>query len=300
MTKKRGSYSKGVLKRQEILSQALKLIAENGFESTKLRELAESVNLSEAGLLHYFGTKDDLYVEILRENDKNELYELFRLNIEHGGSGPFASEKTCRKAESGDSKSGDGAADESDRPAGSGSQEFESEKHAEREPSREGKAGEFSLKLSGNAINMIDERADLLPAQPREHVGILSRLVQIMAHKAQVPGLVELYSYMSVRAADKNNPAHAYFMERRSISSEISVPMLRRLQKRGIVSAKLAPSDLDRIFNAVTDGLLVQRLIDPDLDIERLLLELCTIIDWTRDPNGNPDIETIKKQNLMP
>lgn len=271
MTKKRGSYSKGLLKRQEILSQALKLIAENGFEATKLRELAESVNLSEAGLLHYFGTKDDLYVEILRENDKNELYELFRLNISNNVAVPFYGESTC---------DGEAAAAEaSDAPESAD-------------------AGEDGDAPTAKEEQILDERQKILPTQPREHVDILSRLVRIMAHKAQVPGLVELYSYMSVRAADKSNPAHAFFLERRKISSAISVPMLKRLQESGIVSSKLDPNDLNRIFNAVTDGLLVQRLIDPELDIERLLLELCSIIDWQRDPNGNPDIESIKKQEL--
>lgn len=283
MTKKRGSYSKGVLKRQEILSQALKLIAENGFESTKLRELAESVNLSEADLLHYFGTKDDLYVEILRENDKNELYELFRLNTENSAIRPSDAQTECKKAE---------AEADQDNLQDSGTDSV-SAATASSEHKHSGSESSMS-ELAESTGKLLDARLRLMPSQSREHVDVLSRLVRIMAHKAQVPGLVELYSYMSVRAADKANPAHAYFMERRNISSAISVPMLKRLQKRDIVSSKLEPSDLNRIFNAVTDGLLVQRLIDPDLDIERLLLELCTIIDWKRDPDSNPDIESIK------
>ena len=65
----RGAYAKGIAKRDEILTTALDVIAARGFHGTTVRELADAVGLSQAGLLHYFGTKEELFVEILRRRD---------------------------------------------------------------------------------------------------------------------------------------------------------------------------------------------------------------------------------------
>ncbi|MEZ5226791.1 MAG: TetR/AcrR family transcriptional regulator [Acidimicrobiales bacterium] len=59
-------YAKGEAKRQEILEVALSLIAEQGFRGSTLREIAQAVGLSNAGVLHYFASKEDLFAEVLR------------------------------------------------------------------------------------------------------------------------------------------------------------------------------------------------------------------------------------------
>ena len=66
----RGAYAKGVAKREEILDAALGVIARNGYQRTSVRDIAEAVGLSQAGLLHYFSSKDALFVEILRRRDE--------------------------------------------------------------------------------------------------------------------------------------------------------------------------------------------------------------------------------------
>ena len=65
----RGSYAKGVAKREEILSTALVVIAREGYRNTSVRDLAEAVGLSQAGLLHYFSSKEELFTEVLRKRD---------------------------------------------------------------------------------------------------------------------------------------------------------------------------------------------------------------------------------------
>jgi AcrR family transcriptional regulator len=67
---KRGSYAKGVAKREEILSRALDVIAQEGFRGASVREIADAVGLSQAGLLHYFSSKEELFTEILRKRDE--------------------------------------------------------------------------------------------------------------------------------------------------------------------------------------------------------------------------------------
>ncbi|MEJ3405316.1 helix-turn-helix domain-containing protein [Rathayibacter sp. YIM 133350] len=66
----RGQYAKGVAKREEILTTALEVIARNGYRKTSVRELADAVGLSQAGLLHYFSSKEELFQEILRKRDE--------------------------------------------------------------------------------------------------------------------------------------------------------------------------------------------------------------------------------------
>jgi AcrR family transcriptional regulator len=70
---RRGSYAKGVAKREEILTTALDVIARNGYRRTSVRELAEAVGLSQAGLLHYFSSKEELFQEVLRKRDEVDI-----------------------------------------------------------------------------------------------------------------------------------------------------------------------------------------------------------------------------------
>jgi AcrR family transcriptional regulator len=68
----RGAYAKGVAKREEILTTALEVIAKNGYHKTSIRDLAAAVGLSQTGLLHYFGTKEELFVAILQKRDATD------------------------------------------------------------------------------------------------------------------------------------------------------------------------------------------------------------------------------------
>ncbi|WP_158864012.1 TetR/AcrR family transcriptional regulator [Leifsonia sp. AG29] len=67
---KKGSYAKGIAKREEILTRALEVFAEKGYRKASLREIAESVGLSQAGLLHHFSSKEELFAEVLRKRDE--------------------------------------------------------------------------------------------------------------------------------------------------------------------------------------------------------------------------------------
>ena len=55
----RGSYAKGVAKREEILERTLDVIATEGYDGASVKRIAEAVGLSQAGLLHYFDSKED-------------------------------------------------------------------------------------------------------------------------------------------------------------------------------------------------------------------------------------------------
>jgi AcrR family transcriptional regulator len=76
----RGLYAKGVAKRDEILRAALDLYSRDGYDKTSVREVARAAGLSQAGLLHYFTSKEELFVEVLRRRDvrDQERYDVGR------------------------------------------------------------------------------------------------------------------------------------------------------------------------------------------------------------------------------
>lgn len=87
MTTARGSYSKGRARRQEIIDVALELFARKGYDRTSVREIARLTGLSQAGLLHHFETKEELFIEVLRQRDRRnesqyDIEESRRVSIE--------------------------------------------------------------------------------------------------------------------------------------------------------------------------------------------------------------------------
>ena len=71
----RGSYAKGRVRRQEIIDTALELFARKGYDRTSVREIARLSGLSQAGLLHHFGTKEELFLAVLDQRDRrNERF----------------------------------------------------------------------------------------------------------------------------------------------------------------------------------------------------------------------------------
>lgn len=67
-----GPYEKGRAKRREILDATLELIAANGYGNMSLQQIADAVNITKAGLLHHFGSKENLLTEVLRRRDERD------------------------------------------------------------------------------------------------------------------------------------------------------------------------------------------------------------------------------------
>jgi AcrR family transcriptional regulator len=178
---KRGSYAKGVAKREEILTSALDVIAREGFRGASVREIADAVGLSQAGLLHYFGSKEQLFVEILRKRDEID-------------------------------------------------------------------AGQF-------------EPSELELTSMRE--GYL----RVIRHNSEVPGVVELFSRLAVEASDVAHPAHAYYLERSALIRRLFTESVAAAQAAGRLDDRVDPEVLARLFQAVSDGMQLQWLLDPEVDM---------------------------------
>lgn len=68
----RGSYAKGLARRQEILDRAIEVFARRGSEGTSLRSIATEIGVSHAALTHYFTSREQLLVEVYREAARRE------------------------------------------------------------------------------------------------------------------------------------------------------------------------------------------------------------------------------------
>jgi AcrR family transcriptional regulator len=68
----RGPYAKTEERRTQILDTALDVFARRGYRGGSLREIAERVGLSDAGVLHHFGSKQQLLIAVLEHRDAIE------------------------------------------------------------------------------------------------------------------------------------------------------------------------------------------------------------------------------------
>jgi len=181
----RGSYAKGVAKREEILERALAVIAREGYRGASVKEIADAVGLSQAGLLHYFDSKEELFTEILRKRDEVDMVHY----------------------------------------------------------------------------------APLSPEEKEERADLRHGYLDVIRHNRDVPGLVQLFSRLSVDAADPQHPAHKYFIERNDTLRAVFAHALAQRQSAGELTARVDPETLARIFQAVADGMQIQWMLDPDVDM---------------------------------
>lgn len=180
---RRGSYAKGVARREEILESALDVIGSKGYQNASLKEIADVVGVTPAALLHYFGSKEELFTEVLRKRDEHDGLDLARLSAEDA-------------------------------------------------------RGAF---------------------------------IDVIRHNTEVPGLVALFSRLSVDAADPAHPAHAYFLER---SDRLRESISGNFGVEGGSPSTLDPDTLARVIQATSDGLQLQWMIDPSVDMASIMSAL--------------------------
>jgi AcrR family transcriptional regulator len=66
----RGSYAKTGARRQEILTAAFEVFSTSGYRSGSLKDVADKVGLTQAGLLHHFPSKEVLLQALLTLRDE--------------------------------------------------------------------------------------------------------------------------------------------------------------------------------------------------------------------------------------
>ena len=190
-------YAKGVAKREEILTTALEVIARTGYRRTSVRELAAAVGLSQAGLLHYFASKEVLFAELLRKRDE------------------------------------------------------------------------------------VDEANTAGPG-----VAAVDRLVDIVRHNAEVPGLVQLSAQFTVEASHPEHPAHDLVSARYERLRALFVEDIASRQRAGALPAHLDPAVAANLLIAAADGLQTQFLLDPSLDMAEHLAALLSLLGSAAPPRA--------------
>jgi len=198
-TTRRGSYAKGIAKREEILTEALRVIAEAGLHGASVKAIAEAVDLSPAGLLHYFGSKEELFTEVLRKRDERDSQQFSGLTYE-----------------------------------------------------------ELLAILSAPG-----------PEIPYDVDTARQLFTELTAANAKVPGLLHLFSQLAVDAADPEHPAHAFFLQRSELFHTLFSAIVEEHQEaKG--ETRVDPQVAARMLHALADGLQLQALLEPDLDMAKI------------------------------
>lgn len=204
-TGRRGSYAKGLAKREEILTRALDVISHEGYAGASVKAIAEAVGLSQAGLLHYFDSKEELFTEVLRKRD-----EVDALSRASGAD----------------------------------------------EPSLGRMRAEF---------------------------------IALVRHNTDVPGLVQLFSRLAADATDPAHPAHEFFLDRSARLREVLGAAVARAQGDGRLRDGIEPATLARMVQALADGMQLQWLVDPTVDMIGPVEALFALLE--PPPPGEPDAD---------
>ncbi|AXG81568.1 TetR/AcrR family transcriptional regulator [Streptomyces paludis] len=96
---------------------------------------------------------------------------------------------------------------------------------------------------------------------------MIDSMVASTRHTTDHPGLAKLYVTLSAAATDPESPAHRYFAERYSgLAAEVT-EYIQEQQRTGEVRADEPAEHLARTLLAVLDGLQIQWMHDPTVDI---------------------------------
>jgi len=71
-------------RRNEILDAAVEVFGSKGFSGGTLGDIADQVGMTHAGILHHFGSKDQLLLEMLAHRDRTDVANLEGAHIPNG------------------------------------------------------------------------------------------------------------------------------------------------------------------------------------------------------------------------
>ena len=64
------------VRRAQILDETMRIIGERGYHGFGIQELAKRCDLTKPGVLHHFGSKDQLLIALLNDRDAKHEKEL--------------------------------------------------------------------------------------------------------------------------------------------------------------------------------------------------------------------------------
>ncbi|MBC7291016.1 MAG: TetR/AcrR family transcriptional regulator [Actinotalea sp.] len=79
-----GSRPATLARRRDILDAAVEVFGKRGYASGSLHEIADRVGMTHAGVLHHFGSKHQLLLDVLAHQDRMDVAELEGQHIPDG------------------------------------------------------------------------------------------------------------------------------------------------------------------------------------------------------------------------
>lgn len=73
MARPRGNYAVTAARREGIIAAALEIFGKSGYNGSSVKQVALAVGMTEAGVLHHFGTKSNLLIEVLKVRDDDAI-----------------------------------------------------------------------------------------------------------------------------------------------------------------------------------------------------------------------------------
>ncbi|MEU1168375.1 TetR/AcrR family transcriptional regulator [Streptomyces sp. NPDC005921] len=122
------------------------------------------------------------------------------------------------------------------------------------------------------------ERRDVLNTEVARSARADESFVAGVRHYMEQPGLIKLYVTLMSAATDPQHRGHEFFVERYSDLTSVVAEGLEARQLEARARGDVAAEDMARLLMAVLDGLQVQWLFDPTLDLARLaevFMRLC-------------------------
>jgi AcrR family transcriptional regulator len=170
---KRGAYAKTAERRRAILATALEVFAESGFRGASIREIANRVGMTDTGVLHHFGGKGKLLLEVVKQKEAEDAGTL-------------------------------------------------------RDP----------------------------------------YFRDLVARNGTRRGTVRLFTTLSAESTDPEHPAHEHFVNRYAAVRQLMTDRLASGSAVGRVPSTIDPETAARITMAVMDGLQIQWLLDPSMEMD--------------------------------
>lgn len=197
--------------RPQLVAVASEVFAERGFRGASLADVATRAGLTQAGLLHHFGSKADLLAAVLEHRDDIDAVTLDRLE----------------------------------------------------------------------------------PRQPG--FDTLGTLVDLTQMNIARPEIVRLFATMSGEAVNPDHPAHAWLTRHFDLSRDRFAEQIRAGITAGTIRAEAPVDTIVAILIAVMDGLQIQWLLDPRVDMLAPLRETLDALAarWAIAP-ASPDTPTRK------
>ncbi len=116
---------------------------------------------------------------------------------------------------------------------------------------------------------------DSFPTEPA-----LADLPKLVSHNATVPGLIALFTVMSALAAADPEPTSRrdYFVARYAGIRAVYAHEVAAAQRAGTMRSDLLPEQVATLIAATLDGLQIQWLLDPDIDMTAHLEALIRLL----------------------